>query len=40
MDLCIDQPVDGSKPIHDRGPHIRIPIKKLDTLFSLVEKVL
>lgn len=40
MDLCIDQPADGSKPVHDRGPHIRIPIKKLDSLFNFVEKVL
>lgn len=40
MDLCIDQPADGSKPIHDRGPHIRIPVKKLNALFDVVEQVL
>lgn len=40
MDLCIDQPADGSKPVHDRGPHIRIPIKKLGMLFDTVEQVL
>jgi hypothetical protein len=40
MDLCIDQPADGSKSVHDRGPHVRIPIKKLNMLFENVEKVL
>ena len=40
MDLCIDQPADGSKSAHDRGPHIRIPIRKLDALFDAVEQVL
>lgn len=40
MDLCIDQPEDGSKPAHDRGPHIRIPIRKLSALFDVVEQVL
>ena len=40
MDLCIDQPADGSKPVHDRGPHIRIPIRKLNALFDVVEQVL
>lgn len=40
MDLCIDQPADGSKSLHDRGPHIRIPIKKLNYLFDTVEEIL
>ena len=40
MDLCIDQPADGSKGVHDRGPHIRIPVKKLSALFDVVEQVL
>lgn len=40
MELCIDQPADGSKPVHDRGPHIRIPVKKLSSLFDVVEQVL
>ena len=40
MDLCIDQPTDSSKPVHDRGPHIHIPIKKLGALFESVEQVL
>lgn len=40
MDLCIDQPADGSKAVHDRGPHIRIPIRKLSALFDVAEQVL
>ncbi|MDR0852832.1 MAG: MvaI/BcnI family restriction endonuclease [Clostridiales Family XIII bacterium] len=40
MDLCIDQPADKSKGAHDRGPHIRIPIKKLNDLFETVEEIL
>ena len=42
MDLCIDQPAEdfGKKSPHDRGPHIRIPIKKLNTLFGSVEQIL
>ncbi|MEG0835366.1 MAG: MvaI/BcnI family restriction endonuclease [Christensenellaceae bacterium] len=40
MDLCIDQPADKSKGIHDRGPHIRIPVKKLDSMFETVEQIL
>lgn len=40
MDLCIDQPADGSKSAHDRGPHIRISVKKLASLFETVEQIL
>lgn len=40
MDLCIDQPADKSKGPHDRGPHIRIPIKKLDHLYATIEELL
>lgn len=42
MELCIDQPANefGKKAPHDRGPHIRIPVKKLSTLFESVERVL
>ncbi len=40
MDLCIDQPADKSKGVHDRGPHIRIPVSKLSFLFNSVEQVL
>jgi len=40
MDLCIDQPADNSKGAHDRGPHIRIPVKKLNMLFKHVEQLL
>lgn len=40
MDLCIDQPADKSKGVHDRGPHIRIPVKKLDKLFGNIEELL
>ena len=42
MELCIDQPVAdfGKKAPHDRGPHIRIPIKKLNLLFDSVEQIL
>lgn len=40
MDLCVDQPADGSKSLHDRGPHIRIPVRKLEMLFDKVEQIL
>lgn len=40
MDLCIDQPADGSKGPHDRGPHIRIPVNKLGNLFVDVKQLL
>ncbi|HAE41688.1 MAG TPA: hypothetical protein DCG34_02060 [Clostridiales bacterium] len=40
MEFCIDQPADRSKAPHDRGPHIRIPVKKLNTLFDSVERIL
>ena len=40
MEFCIDQPADRSKTPHDRGPHIRIPVKKLETLFGSVERIL
>lgn len=40
MEFCIDQPADRSKAPHDRGPHIRIPVKKLNTLFGSVEQIL
>lgn len=40
MEFCIDQPADRSKAPHDRGPHIRIPITKLNTLFDSVEQIL
>lgn len=42
MDLCIDQPASdfGKKAPHDRGPHIRIPLRKLHMLFDSVEQIL
>lgn len=40
MDLCIDQPADGSAGVHDRGPHIRIPVAKLHYLFDEIEQIL
>lgn len=42
MDLCIDQPASDFriKAPHDRGPHIRIPIRKLNDLFDSVEKIM
>lgn len=40
LEFCIDQPSNMSKAPHDRGPHIRIPIKKLNTLFESVEQIL
>lgn len=40
MELCIDQPADGSRSPHDRGPHIRIPISQLHLLFKTVEQIL
>ncbi len=40
LELCIDQSIDKTEPPHDRGPHIRIPLKKLDTLFESIEQIL
>lgn len=42
MDLCIDQPASDfrKRAPHDRGPHIRIPIRKLNSLFDNVEKIM
>lgn len=40
LELCIDQPADCSQIPHDRGPHIRIPVKKLHALFDSVERIL
>jgi hypothetical protein len=40
MDFCIDQPVGSAKGPHDRGPHIRIPVKKLNKVFENVEVIL
>lgn len=42
MDLCIDQPASDfrKKAPHDRGPHIRIPVRKLDSLFENVDKIM
>lgn len=40
MELCIDKPVDSIKAPHDRGPHIRIPVKKLNALFDSIEQIL
>lgn len=40
MDLCIDQPLGSSRLPHDRGPHLRIPLKKLDCLYGSIEQLL
>nr|2ODH_A Chain A, R.BcnI [Brevibacillus centrosporus]2Q10_A Chain A, R.BcnI [Brevibacillus centrosporus]2Q10_B Chain B, R.BcnI [Brevibacillus centrosporus]3IMB_A Chain A, R.BcnI [Brevibacillus centrosporus]3IMB_B Chain B, R.BcnI [Brevibacillus centrosporus]3IMB_C Chain C, R.BcnI [Brevibacillus centrosporus]3IMB_D Chain D, R.BcnI [Brevibacillus centrosporus]AAM03021.1 R.BcnI [Brevibacillus centrosporus] len=40
MDLCIDQDLSKSKGPHDRGPHLRIPISKLDKLYRNIERLL
>lgn len=40
LEFCIDQPADMTKAPHDRGPHIRIPVKKMNTLFGSVEQIL
>ena len=40
LEFCIDQPADQTAAPHDRGPHIRIPVAKLDKLFKHVEQVL
>ncbi len=42
MDLCIDQPASDfrKKVPHERGPHIRIPVRKLNSLFDSVEKIM
>lgn len=39
LEFCIDQPADRSTIPHDRGPHIRIPLAKLNALFGSVEKL-
>ncbi len=39
LEFCIDQPIDGNKSPHDRGPHIRIPFNKLSELFDDVEEI-
>ncbi len=36
----MDQPADGSEPAHDRGPHIRIPVRKLTKLYKNIERIL
>jgi hypothetical protein len=44
IDFCIDQPLDASgKPIkapHDRGPHIRVPMRKLWSAYEEVRQIL
>mgnify|MGYP000911680638 FL=1 len=42
LEFCIDQPAEDylKKKPHDRGPHIRIPVKKLNALFDSVEQIL
>jgi hypothetical protein len=44
IDFCIDQPIDESgKPlasVHDRGPHIRVPVAKLSKAYNRVEQIL
>lgn len=40
MDLSIDQAADQSSSLHDRGPHLRIPVKKLSRLYNSIEEIL
>jgi hypothetical protein len=40
MDLCVDQPLDSKKGPHDRGPHLRISVKKLNKLYSYIEQLM
>lgn len=40
MEFSMDQPANGSRAVHDRGPHFRITVKKLSELFKVVEQVL
>lgn len=39
MDLCIDQPIDGTRPPHDRGPHIRIPKSQFKNAYESVTRL-
>ena len=44
IEFCIDQPImeDGTplKPPHDRGPHIRVPMRKLRQAYKEVTEIL
>ncbi len=44
IDFCIDQPLlaDGTPngPIHDRGPHVRVPVRKLLHAYERVTQIL
>lgn len=40
MDLCVDQALNSSKGPHDRGPHLRIPVSKLNKLYRNIERLL
>jgi hypothetical protein len=39
IDFCIDQKVGDSRSPHDRGPHIRIPRKKLERAYRKSIKI-
>ncbi|QOS98918.1 hypothetical protein JNUCC42_21295 [Brevibacterium sp. JNUCC-42] len=40
MDLCVDQVYNSSRGPHDRGPHLRIPVSKLNKLYKNIERLL
>ena len=40
IDFCIDQQLDGIKGPHDRGPHIRIPRRQLESAYHQVKVIL
>jgi hypothetical protein len=40
IDLCVDQDLDSKKGPHDRGPHMRIPVSKLNKLYRNIEVLL
>lgn len=39
IDFCIDKPLDEKKAPHDRGPHIRIPKRKLFESYESVQLI-
>lgn len=40
IDFCIDQTVGGTKSPHDRGPHIRMPKRKIFSSYQEVKRLL
>ena len=40
VDFAIDQPIDSTRQAHDRGPHIRMPIKKVPIAYTEIVKLM